>query len=124
MIFVGVDRAGAHHDVHVMDSDARRFGNGQLPEGVDGIARFHELVGVHVEKPSEVVIGIETDRGLFVAPLVSAGYAVFAVKPMSTSRYRDRHSSLGAKSDPGDAKPLADMRFRQAVRSSVDSGGR
>ena len=28
---------------------------------------------------------------------------------MSTSRYRDRHSVSGAKSDPGDAKVLADM---------------
>jgi hypothetical protein len=28
---------------------------------------------------------------------------------MSTSRYRDRHSTSGAKSDPGDAKVLADM---------------
>jgi hypothetical protein len=76
---------------------------------VEGIARFHELVGSHVEKPSEVVIGIETDRGLFVAALIAAGYKVFAVNPMSTSRYRDRHSSSGAKSDPGDAKVLADM---------------
>jgi hypothetical protein len=28
---------------------------------------------------------------------------------VSTSRYRDRHSTSGAKSDPGDAKVLADM---------------
>ena len=48
-------------------------------------------------------------RGLFVAALVAAGYQVFAVNPMSTSRYRDRHSTSGAKSDPGDAKVLADM---------------
>src|SRR6202034_1321076 len=41
--------------------------------------------------------------------LVAAGYQVFAVNPMSTSRYRDRHSTSGAKSDPGDAKVLADM---------------
>jgi transposase len=34
---------------------------------------------------------------------------VFAVNPMSVSRYRDRHSSSGAKSDPGDAKVLADL---------------
>jgi transposase len=40
---------------------------------------------------------------------VGAGYQVFAVNPMSTSRYRDRHSLSGAKSDPGDAKVLADM---------------
>jgi hypothetical protein len=109
MIFVGVDWAEAHHDVYVMDEDAKRLGGGRLPEGVEGIARFHELVGSHVEDPGEVVIGIETDRGLFVAALIAAGYTVFAVNPMSTSRYRDRHSSSGAKSDPGDAKVLADM---------------
>ena len=40
---------------------------------------------------------------------MAAGYQVFAVNPMSTSRYRDRHSTSGAKSDPGDAKVLADM---------------
>jgi hypothetical protein len=34
---------------------------------------------------------------------------VYAVNPMSTSRYRDRHSTSGAKSDAGDAQVLADM---------------
>ncbi len=109
MIFVGVDWAEAHHDVHVEDAEGRRLGGGRLPEGVEGIARFHELVGAHVEEPREVIVGIETDRGLFVAALVAAGYLVFAVNPLSTSRYRDRHASSGAKSDPGDAKVLADM---------------
>jgi hypothetical protein len=109
MIFVGVDWAEAHHDVHVQDEDGKRLAGGRLPEGVDGIARFHEMVGAHAGDPTEVVIGIETDRGLFVGALVAAGYQIFAVNPMSTSRYRDRHSTSGAKSDPGDAKVLADM---------------
>jgi transposase len=109
MIFVGVDWAEAHHDVFVQDEDGKRLAGGRLPEGVDGIARFHEMVGAHAEEPGDVVIGIETDRGLFVGALVAAGYQVFAVNPMSTSRYRDRHSTSGAKSDPGDAKVLADM---------------
>jgi len=109
MIFVGVDWAEAHHDVHIEDEDGKRLGGGRLPEGVEGIARFHDLVGDHVEEPGDVVVGIETDRGLFVTALVAAGYEVFAVNPMSTSRYRDRHSTSGAKSDPGDAKVLADM---------------
>ena len=109
MIFVGVDWAEAHHDVHVEDEEGQRLGGGRLPEGVEGIARFHDLVGRHAEEPDEVVVGIETDRGLFVSALVAAGYEVFAVNPMSTSRYRDRHSTSGAKSDPGDAKVLADM---------------
>ena len=109
MIFVGVDWAEAHHDVFIQDEDGKRLAGGRLPEGVGGIARFHEMVGAHAEEPDEVVIGIETDRGLFVGALVAAGYQVFAVNPMSTSRYRDRHSTSGAKSDPGDAKVLADM---------------
>src|SRR6204780_4889117 len=109
MIFVGVDWAEAHHDVFVQDVDGKRLAGGRLPEGVEGIARFHEMVGAHAEEPDEVVIGIETERGLFVGALVAAGYQVFAVNPMSTSRYRDRHSTSGAKSDPGDAKVLADM---------------
>jgi len=106
MIFVGVDWAEAHHDVFVQDEDGKRLAGGRLTEGVGGIARFHEMVGAHAEEPEDVVIGIETDRGLFVGALVAADYQVFAVNPMSTSRYRDRHSTSGAKSDPGDAKVL------------------
>jgi transposase len=109
MIFVGVDWAEAHHDVHVEDADGKRLGRARLPEGVEGIARFHDLIAPFADDPAEVVIGIETDRGLFVAALVAAGYDVYAVNPMSTSRYRDRHSASGAKSDAGDAKVLADM---------------
>ena len=66
-------------------------------------------VAGHVEDPAEVVIATETDRGLFVGALVAAGLQVLAVNPMSTSRYRERHSTSGAKSDPGDALVLAEL---------------
>jgi len=56
-----------------------------------------------------VVVGIETERGLLVTALVAAGYQVFAVNPLAASRYRERHHVSGAKSDPGDAKVLADL---------------
>ena len=51
----------------------------------------------------------ETERGLFVGSLVAAGYVVLAVNPLSVSRYRQRHSTSGAKSDPGDARVLAEL---------------
>ena len=76
MIFVGVDWAEDHHDVHVADAEGKRLVKARLPEGADGIARFHELVSAHAAEPAEVVIGIETDRGLFVTALVAAGYHV------------------------------------------------
>ncbi len=55
------------------------------------------------------MVGIETDRGLWVGALVAAGYVVYAINPRAVSRYRDRHSLGGAKSDRGDAKVLADL---------------
>ncbi|MBA2639716.1 MAG: IS110 family transposase [Nocardioidaceae bacterium] len=56
-----------------------------------------------------MIVATETDRGLFVAALVAAGYTVLAVNPMSTSRYRERRTTSGAKSDPGDARVLAEL---------------
>jgi hypothetical protein len=47
LIFVGVDWAEAYHDVHVEDEAGRRLGGARLPEGVDGIARFHEPAARH-----------------------------------------------------------------------------
>ena len=97
-----------HHDVLFVDADGKRLAGGRLPRawrGSPGSTSW--LPGMRTS--GQVVIGIETDLGLFAAALVAAGYQVFAVNPLATSRYRDRHSVSGAKSDPGDAKVLADM---------------
>lgn len=109
MIFVGVDRSETHHDVCVMDAGGRVLAKDRIPEGIEGVARLHELVSAHAEDPSDVAVGIELDRGLLVGALVASGYAVHALNPLSVDRYRDRHRTSGAKSDPGDAKVLADL---------------
>ena len=56
-----------------------------------------------------MVVGIEIDRGLVVGHCLAAGYEVYAINPMASARYRDRHATSRAKSDPGDAKVLADL---------------
>lgn len=109
MLFVGDDWAEAHHDVCLMDEVGTRLAAGRLPEGLAGMARFHEMVAEYTSVASDVVVGIETDRGLWVGALVSAGYQVYAINPKAVARYRDRHSLAGAKSDRGDAKALADL---------------
>ena len=81
----------------------------RLPEGLAGIRGFHQLVASHAEEPAQVVIGIETDRGLWVQALCAAGYQVYAINPLAVARYRDRHHVSGAKSDASDAKLLADL---------------
>ena len=54
-----------------------------------------------------MVIRIETDWALYAGALIAAGCQVFAVNPPSVSRYWERHSVSGAKSDPGVARALA-----------------
>jgi transposase len=109
MLFVGDDWAEDHHDVYLMNDTGDRLAGRRLPEGLAGIRVFHELVAAHAEEPAQVMIGIETDRGLWVDALTGAGYQVFAVNPLAVARYRDRHHVSGAKSDAADAKLLADL---------------
>jgi hypothetical protein len=131
-LFVGDDWAEDHHDVELMDAAGRVLAKRRLPEGVAGMARLHELVGQQLGEDTadaEVVTGIETDRGPWVAALVAAGYVVFAVNPLQASRYRERHGVSGAKSDGGDAHMLTDMvrtdshQLRAVAGDSADAAG-
>ena len=119
MLFLGDDWAEDHHDVEVVDDQGSVLARRRLPEGFDGIAALHALIATHLPEewadlePGQaqalVKIGIETDRGPWVAALVAAGHEVFAINPMSVSRYRERHSTSGAKSDAADAHLLAEI---------------
>jgi hypothetical protein len=44
-----------------------------------------------------------------VQALLATGYLVYAINPLQVARYRERHSTSGAKSDPGDAHLLAEI---------------
>ena len=119
MLFVGNDWAEDHHDVEIVDEQGRRLARRRVPEGLDGVTRLHALIAQFVpdewgalnpaEAASRVKVGIETDRGQWVQALIAAGYEVFAINPMSVARYRERHSTSGAKSDAGDAHVLAEI---------------
>lgn len=112
MLFVGDDWAEDHHDVELVDDQGRVLMKRRLPEGVKGIAALHALIGEHLgddDEPDQVFVGIETDRGPWVQALIVAGYIVYAVNPVQSARYRERHQTSGAKSDPGDAHVLAEL---------------
>jgi transposase len=119
LLFIGDDWAEDHHDIEIEDEAGRRLAKARLPEGLEGISRLHALLAEHApadwaelpagEVAGRVVVGIETDRGPWVTALRAAGYRVFAINPLSAARYRQRHSTSGAKSDAGDAHVLAEI---------------
>jgi transposase len=112
LLFLGDDWAEAHHDIELQDEQGRVLVRRRLPEGVAGLAQLHALVADHLgdtDEPSSVIVGTETDRGGWVQALVAAGYVVYAINPIQAARYRERHTSSGAKSDPGDAHVLAEI---------------
>jgi transposase len=119
MLFVGDDWAEDHHDVEIVDDAGGVLARRRLSDGLDGITVLHALIGERLPEgwadwePAPVAglvkVGIETDRGPWVAALVASGYEVFAINPMSVARYRERHSTSGAKSDSADAHVLAEI---------------
>ena len=119
MLFVGDDWAEGHHDIEIVDDQGKVLARRRLPEGLEGVTRLHSLIAAQVpdewvdRDPDEVAalvkVGIETDRGSWVGSLVAAGYEVFGINPLSVARYRERHSTSGAKSDAADAHLLAEI---------------
>ena len=116
VLFVGDDWAEDHHDVELVDEAGTVLARKRLPEGLAGVTGLHALIGEHLPDPGDdpdphpqVMVGIETERGPWVASLVAAGYTVYALNPKSVARYRERHSTSGAKSDAADAHLMAEI---------------
>jgi transposase len=112
LLFVGDDWAENFHDVEIQDEAGCKLAARRLPEGAAGIARLHELIAAHLGAdgdPGQVVVAIETDRGLWVQALAAAGYQVFGLNPKQVARFKERYNLSGAKSDAADAHALADM---------------
>src|SRR4051812_30577775 len=123
MLFVGDDWAEAHHDIEIVNEEGKVLVHRRLLEGVAGVAALHGLVADHLgeaDEPERVIVGIETDRGPWVQALIAAGYVLYAINPLQVARYRERHGTAGAKSDPGDAHVLAELvRLDRAHRRPV-----
>jgi transposase len=85
------------------------LGRRRVNDTLEGVRDLHALLAICADDEPDIVVGIEKDRGLIVTALVASGYEVYAINPMAAARYRDRHHVSGAKSDPGDAKMLADL---------------
>lgn len=107
-MWCGVDWAERHHDVAIVDETGSLRARVRITDDAAGFTQLLELLATHGRDCAEPIpVAIETAKGLLVANLRAAGVPVFAINPLSVSRYRDRHTPSRAKSDAGDALVLA-----------------
>ncbi|HTX94838.1 MAG TPA: IS110 family transposase [Mycobacterium sp.] len=109
-LYCGIDWASDHHDLAVVDDDGQVVARGRVGNDAAGFAQALTLLaqaGDSAEHP--IPVGIETDRGLWVAALRETGRVIYPINPLAASRYRARYALSGAKSDATDAVLLANI---------------
>jgi transposase len=116
-LYCGIDWATEHHDVAVIDNDGRVVARGRVGNDAAGFARLLTLLAEAGDSADDPIpVGIETDRGLWVAALRETGRVIYPINPLAASRYRARYALSGAKSDATDAVLLANI-----IRTDADA---
>ena len=70
----GIDWSDDHHDVAIVDDQARVVARTRVDDDAAGVSQLLALLAEHHDgEPASIEIAIETDKGLFVASLVAAG---------------------------------------------------
>jgi hypothetical protein len=81
VIYVGIDWAEAHQDVCAVDEAGEIVMRMRIADCLGGVAQLDAALAERAASATEVVIGIETDRGLLVQALVAAGVEQAAAEP-------------------------------------------
>src|SRR2546425_6704075 len=111
----GLDWASEEHAICIVDPHGTVRESFTIAHDARGLS---ELVR-RLRRYGALRIAIERPEGLLVDTLVDAGLRVVPIHPNKLKAARERYSTSGAKSDPGDAYVLADLvrtdghRFRE-----------
>jgi transposase len=106
-VFIGVDWGSEAHQVCVLDRERRVLGERRVAHDGTSLAELGDWLA-SFGAPDSVGVAIEMPRGAIVDMLAERGFRVFSVNPKQLDRFRDRHTTAGAKDDRRDAFVLAD----------------
>lgn len=102
--FAALDWASDHHDVVVVDQRGAVVCELRIEHTAEGWAQLRERLRSY----EPLAVAVETNQGMAVEQLLTAGYTVYPVNPKSAVRYRERKAPTGVKDDRRDAWSLAD----------------
>jgi transposase len=107
--YAGFDWAQDHHDVVVVDQKGQIVLETRIDHDADGWRKLQgKLRDMAGEDLSVVGVAVETNCGPAVERLLEIKCTLYPLNPKVATRYRDRKSASGAKTDFGDAWSLAD----------------
>lgn len=106
MWYAGIDWADDHHDAVVLDDSGRVVTTLRVSHTPAGLAQLtnalERICGPDAKEHMACIV--ETNRGLLIDALLSAGFAVYPVNPKTVDR---RRNAAGVKTDQIDAYLLA-----------------
>lgn len=108
MLFIGVDLSDKCFDSCVTDSDGNVISRNQFDFDDDGFRTFVWAIQKHGTDSQDCILGLENPRSRLVDFLIQMGYTVMPTHPESIARYRESRFPSRAKSDPADARLIAD----------------
>jgi Transposase len=107
--YLGVDWADQQHAVWVLEEHGTKVTSRTVPHTAAGFSEWgrelHEWQAQGIERWA----AIERPEGRVVDFLLDHGIVVYPVNPKALDRARERFRQGGAKSDPFDARVLADF---------------
>jgi len=108
-VYVGIDWADDHHDVHVTDEGATPLDNFTIAHSYSGMQQLKMHLAKFSVAPENILVAVECHQGLLIYSLLEAGCQVYLINPKAADRYRDRYRMSSSKSDPKDAMVLANI---------------
>src|SRR5262249_36777269 len=123
---LGVDWADQAHAVWVVDESGLKITARTVPHSAEGLGEWGRELDEWRAKGIELWAAIERPEGRVVDFLLDHGVVVYLVNPKALDRARDRFRPSAAKSDPFDARVLAeflrtDHRHLQALQPSSEA---
>src|SRR5438094_5738767 len=107
--YLGVDWADQTHAVWVVEEHGTKITARTVPHTAAGFSEWGRELDEWRAQGLELWAAIERPDGRVVDFLLDHGVAVYPVNPKALDRARDRFRQSGAKSDPFDARVLADF---------------
>ena len=107
--YLGVDWADQTHAVWVVDERGTKLTARTVPHTAEGLSKWGRELDEWRAQELELWAAIERPDGRVVDFLLDHGVVVYPVNPKALDRARDRFRQSGAKSDPFDARVLAEF---------------